>query len=290
MKSTQTGSRYCLITGASRGLGRELAEAFWAAGWSLILVARSRDGLAEVAAQLGVREAQSVNTICADLNDIAEVERIVVAAKTMAPRLEMLINNAAIQGPIGPLWENDWALWEATIRINLLAPAALCKATLLWMMQTGGGSIVSVSGGGATSPRPNFSAYATAKAGLVRLSETLAAEAKAHGVRINCVAPGAMSTNMLKEVLAAGASATGRHEHGAAAKVLESGGGAMRSVTDLCLFLASGQAAHISGKLISAIWDDWPSWPQHASELTSSDLYTLRRITARDRGLAWGDK
>jgi len=283
-------SRCCLITGASRGLGRELAEAYWAAGWSLILVARSRSGLADAVGRLSDRPGQSAHPICADLGNLAEVESIVAIARTKTPRIEVLINNAAIQGPIGPLSDNDWTLWEATIRIDLLAPVALCKAILPWMGQSGGGSIVNVSGGGATSPRPNFSAYATAKAGLVRFSETLAAESMIYGVTVNCIAPGVMNTDMIKEVLSSGVTAAGKGEHDAAAKVIKSSDTTMRNVSELCLFLTSEQGRHINGKLISAIWDDWRSWPEHASELKSSDLYTLRRITARDRGLAWGDK
>ena len=282
--------RCCLITGASRGLGWKLAEAFWGEGWNLILVARSRTGLDDVVRRLGVRPRQTVRIICADLGNLADVERVAGTALVVAPRIDLLINNAAIQGPIGLLHDNDWALWEKTIQVNLLAPVALCRAIVPSMRHAGGGSIINVSGGGATSSRPNFSAYATAKAGLVRFSETLAAESLAHGVKVNCVAPGAMNTGMLNEVFSAGVSATGEREHAAAARVLEHGDSTMQNVADLCVFLASAEAQYIHGKLISAIWDDWRSWPKHASELIDSDLYTLRRITARDRGLAWGDK
>ena len=127
----------------------------------------------------------------------------------------MLVNNAAIVGPIGCLWENKWDEWETTIRVNLLTPAALCRASIPWMRERDG-AIVNISGGGATGPRPFFSAYGTAKAGLVRFSETLAREMAGSGIRVNCVAPGAMDTNMNAEVLQAGAELAGADEFGRA--------------------------------------------------------------------------
>ena len=109
----------------------------------------------------------------------------------------MLINNAAIQGPIGSLQQNDLGAWDQTIRVNLLSPVALCKGLLSRMTNAPDASILNLSGGGATGPRANFSAYASAKAALVRFSETLADEVKSQGITVNCVAPGAMKTAML---------------------------------------------------------------------------------------------
>ena len=166
--------RYCLITGASRGLGKTLAEHFWRQGWSLILLARGQQSLSEVVYSLGSRAGQSLYTIVADFVRAGEVERVVETTKSLIPRLDTLINNAGIQGSVGPTWENDWNEWLDTLRIDLLAPVGLCRLIAPWMIVNGGGSILSLSGGGATGPRANFSAYATAKAGLVRFSETLA--------------------------------------------------------------------------------------------------------------------
>jgi len=279
--------RCCLITGASQGLGRELARAFWIDGWNLLLVSRSP--LDETMEALGHRTGQVVYPIAADLGEAGAAERIISEVATRTERIDVLINNAAIQGPVGPAWTGDWNLWEATFRINLLAPIELCRAVLPAMIRNGGGSIINLSGGGAAGPRPNFSAYAAAKAALVRFSETLSAETKAHGILVNCVAPGAMNTAMLRSVLDLGPDVIGRQEHAAAAKVVAGRGGAQDAVS-LCLFLASSEAAGITGKLISAVWDDWSRWPEHRDALAEGDLYTLRRITARDRGLGWGDK
>jgi 3-oxoacyl-[acyl-carrier protein] reductase len=202
----------------------------------------------------------------------------------------VLINNAAIHGPVGATWENKLSEWEDVMRVNLLAPALLSSNFAPWMNSTGGGSIINISGGGATGPRPNFGAYGASKSALVRFSESFAIEAKSLNVRVNCVAPGAMKTALLAEVLEKGAEIAGESEYSVARKVFEEGGASMDKVADLALFLASDASKGITGKLISAVWDDWEHWPEHLNELAASDVYTLRRIAGRDRGFTWGDK
>lgn len=283
-------AKFALITGASKGLGEFLARRFWESGFNLSLVARSEAGLVQVVSSLAERKEQQAIRFACDLGDPDQVLELAVKVKATLPRLNVLVNNAAIHGPMGTLWENDLSMWEQAIQVDLLAPVALCRAFVPWMRETGGGSIINLSGGGATGPRANFSAYATAKAGLVRFSETLAEETKQLGVRVNCIAPGAMKTAMLGEVLEHGASATGEREFAIANKVFAEGGASMESVADLAMFLASDASKGITGKLISAVWDDWEHWPEHLDELSSSDVYTLRRIAGRDRGCEWGDK
>lgn len=285
-----TKEKYCLITGASRGLGKVLAESFWQHGWSLVVSARGERGLSELVNSLEKRAGQTVHTIVADLSNPADVERVSETAKSRVPRLDALINNAAIQGAVGPLWHNDWDDWRNTLQVDLFAPVRLCSLISPWMIGSGGGSIISLSGGGATGPRGNFSAYATAKTGLVRFGETLAEELRPHNIRVNSIAPGAMSTAMLEEVVAKGEAVAGKKEYETAVRVLCEGGASMQRVAELCLFLASDASRGITGKLISAMWDNWEQWPKHLDELNSSDVYTLRRIAGRDRGFAWGDK
>lgn len=284
-------ARSCLITGASRGLGKALARFFWLRGWSLILVARNEQALVETVSSLGDNRAgQSMHTLVADLAHPIEVERIVKTVKSMVSRLDVLINNAGIQGAIGPLWENKWEEWQKTIEVDLLAPVGLCRLIVPWMVEKGGGSIINLSGGGATRPRANFSAYATAKAGLVRFSETLAEELRRYNVQVNCIAPGTIGNGMLEQIVAKGETAAGEKEYKTAVRVLREGGDSMQRVAELCFFLASESSKGITGKLISAVWDNWENWPEHVDELNSSDVYTLRRIAGRDRGFSWGDK
>ncbi len=278
-----------LITGASRGLGLAIARAFWIHGANLLLVARSANALDAIREEFlsSGPGGQEIRSWADDLSQPECPERILACAKGIWRKIDVLVNNAAIIGPIGAFWENDWPAWEITIRVNLLAPAAICRGTLGWMREAGGGAIVNISGGGATAPRPFFSAYASAKAGLVRLSETLARETAGSGIRVNCVAPGAMNTQMNAAVLSAGPAAAGVDEFGRARRLAESHAVVAETPANLALYLASPVAEQITGKLISAVWDPWRDLEAHAAELAGSDIYTLRRILPEDRGKTW---
>jgi len=278
-----------LLTGASRGLGRHIAEAFWSQGADIFLVARSAEALTTLCGRLaaGGREVQRAGHFAVDLAAPDTPARIFDALQRFSGRLDVLVNNAAIVGPIGPLEENDWAQWQNAIQVNLLAPVALCRLAIQHMKSQGGGSIVNISGGGATSPRPCFSAYATAKAGLVRFTETIAAEAAHYGIRINAIAPGAMNTEMHDAVLRAGPTLAGESEYRKALEQAERGGTSPATAAELAVFLASDAAAGINGRLISAVWDPWKNLAAHAAELARSDVYTLRRIVPEDRGFKW---
>lgn len=270
--------RNILVTGASRGLGRAVAERLWEMGANLGLVSRTPvEGFAPASAP-----GQHHFTIAADLADPAAPDAIAAAVASRWEKLDGLVNNAGFIGPIGALAANDWEGWEQAIRVNLLAPVALCR--LLIPRMPAGAAIVNLSGGGATSPRPNFGAYATSKAGLVRFTENLAVELAAQGIRVNAVAPGAMNTQMLEAVLEAGAGAAGP-EFGKAVEQKTKGGVPPEKAAELVAWLASPGSAGISGRLISAVWDPWQGLPARAAEL--GDIYTLRRITPEDRGKKW---
>ncbi len=281
--------KVALITGATRGLGERLVHRFWDAGYSLCLVARNEPALIKISASLFKRKDQKVSIFCCDLDDPASVVDLTAKIREQIHHLDVLVNNAAIQGPIGLLWENDLMSWQQAIQVNLLSPVILCRAFVPWMKQNGGGSIINLSGGGATGPRANFSAYATSKGALVRFSETLAEETRHMGIRVNCIAPGAMKTKMLGEVLLKGSSLAGEREFVLAKKVFSEGGTCMDKVADLALFLASDLSNGITGKLISAVWDPWESLPEHLEDLDKTDIYTLRRIVPKDRGKNWGN-
>jgi len=277
-----------VITGASRGLGAELARAFRRAGADLLLAARTERTLDRLAEDLGDEPGGRVLTVDADVGTDAGAQRVLDAAHASFDRLDVLVNNAAVQGPIGPAWENDWDAWRAAIETDLMGPVRLCRLAVPWMGRGGGGSIINLAGGGATGSRPNFSAYAVAKTGLVRFTEVLADEARGLGVRVNAVAPGVLPTDMLREVRKAGIGAAGAKDFETAHRSLEAADArAFEAPAALCVFLASAASKGISGRLLSAMWDPWRDLPTHAADLAAGDVYTLRRITARDRGLDW---
>jgi 3-oxoacyl-[acyl-carrier protein] reductase len=288
--SRRNSDAYALITGASGGLGRALAKAFWRDGYNLVLTGRAAEAIDSLVKELPSKPCQQVVAVSADLTHPEAPELIFNACRAHSAVIGVLINNGATQGPVAEFEHTDPQAWLEAVMVNLAAPAALSRLAVAHMKKLGWGRIINISGGGASGPRPRFSAYATSKAGLVRFSETLAAELADSGITVNSVAPGAMKTRMLKEILGLGSDAAGEAEVMMAEKVLGREQDSMSQAVDLCRFLASAASDGLSGRLISAVWDDYADWMNHLDELKGSDLYTLRRVTGRDRNTGWGDK
>jgi NAD(P)-dependent dehydrogenase (short-subunit alcohol dehydrogenase family) len=271
--------RLALVTGASRGLGAEIARRLFADGANLLLAARDATALHHVADAL---DSRRVKVFPVDLSYPADVERFLEFCAAQAPGIEIVVNNAAITGPIGDFEKTDFAAWRHVFQTNFFAPARICQRLIEPMRHRGRGKIINISGGGATAPRPRVSAYGASKCALVRFSETLAVELKGTGIDVNCVAPGAMNTRMLQDVLDAGpAGAAAEYEK--ALRQRQTGGAAPANAAELVSFLASAAGDGITGRLISALWDDWRNLPAHRDELAGSDVYTLRRIVPEDR-------
>jgi 3-oxoacyl-[acyl-carrier protein] reductase len=291
MTTGRLSNKTCLVTGASRGLGSSIAKRLWSEGASLVLAVRDPDSVAPWVASLEPAPHQTAIVVRLDLLDAESAKSLVQRTQDRGvERLDVLVNSAAQIGPMGKVWTNPPDEWADTISANLVSPVWICSAVVRWMAKFSAGKIINLSGGGATGPRENFSAYGVAKAGLVRFSETLAEECRPLGITVNCVAPGPLGTDMLAAVAAAGAETVGDKELAAAKKALASGDETRVAALNLISFLASDESNGITGKLISAVWDNWQDFPDHLEELRSSDVLTLRRITGRDRGFPWSDK
>ena len=276
-----------MITGASRGLGREIARAFLREGARVLLCARNPIELEETRKALDEMAKGRVHSAVTDVTSEAALDALAAEAKSRLGGVDILVANAGIQGPKGPFEENDWAKWMETIRINLLGTVYCCRALLPMLKSAQRGKILILSGGGATKPMPFFSAYAASKAGVVRFGETLAEELKPQGIDVNMIAPGALNTKMLDEVLEAGPKGVGEAYYRAALKQRDTGGASMDRAASLCVHLASHECDGITGRLISAPWDNWEQLEAHRDELAASDIYTLRRIVPEERGKKW---
>jgi NAD(P)-dependent dehydrogenase (short-subunit alcohol dehydrogenase family) len=291
MTARSLAGRAAFVTGGSRGLGRAVACRFAEAGAHVAIVGRNRAALEEAGLEVKQRRAdnsQIVQWTVADVLDEAAMVRALAAFAETAGPLTVLFNNAALLGPIGDLDSLDWTRWCETISVDLLAPINLCRLALPGLRSAGYGKIINVSGGGATAARPRFSAYATAKCGLVRFTETLAAELRGTGIDVNAMAPGAMNTRMMDEVVAAGPEAAGAEYHEARRR--QDTESTPERAADLALFLASADSDGLTGRLLSAVWDPWEDLPNRRTQLDGSDIYTLRRIVPTDRGFTWGDR
>jgi NAD(P)-dependent dehydrogenase (short-subunit alcohol dehydrogenase family) len=283
--------RVAIITGANQGFGLEVAKKYLEAGASLMLCARDDKLLSAAKDELQAlaQPGQKIASCATDVSKMDDVKNLVAQTLVQLGGCHVLVNNAGVYGPKGLIEDIDWSEWTKTIEINVFGSVLMCQAVVPHFRAQGYGKIIQLSGGGATNPMPRLSAYAVSKAAIVRFAETLAEEVRT-GIDVNALAPGALNTRMLDEVLEAGPEKVGAEFYGRALKQKESGGAPLGTGADLALFLASAASDGITGKLISAVWDDWTHWPEHLDELSSSDVYTLRRIAGRDRNLAWGDK
>ena len=289
-KKTLSG-RTAIITGASQGLGREISKRFVAAGSDVMLCARNYELLEETEQELKslLVDNQKVFIKRCDVSNQEEVNCLVKETFEKLCGCHILVNNAGVYGPKGTVENQDWDDWKKTIEINVYGSVLMCRALIPHLKKQNYGKIIQLSGGGATKPLPNFSAYAAAKSAIVRFSETLAHEVRNFGIDVNSIAPGALNTNMLQEVLNSGPEKVGKDFYENALKQKNIGGTPLKIGTDLVVFLASSASDGITGKLISAPWDKWKDWPDHLGELESSDVYSLRRIVGSDRGFDWGD-
>jgi len=291
MQKTLAGKQ-AIITGANQGLGLEIARKFVSAGADMMLCARNEDRLDDACAELKLMAASNQKIVAQAADVSVESDAYEVVQKTLAllGGCHILVNNAGVYGPMGEIETLDWQDWKRTIEINVYGSVLMSRALLPHFKAQRYGKLIQISGGGATNPLPRISAYAASKAAIVRYAETLALEVNDKGIDVNCIAPGALNTRMLDEVLQVGPDKVGQAFYERAVKQKEDGGTSLTKGAELALFLASGASDGITGKLISAVWDNWEEWPQYLDQLAQSDVYTLRRITGKDRGFKWGDR
>ena len=259
-----------VISGTSSGIGHALAQHLISAGHDVWGLARRSQ-----------KTGEQFRASRCDVSDWRSVERTAREIGAAWLYLDALVCCAGMQGVIGPAMTVPPADWAGTVHTNLDGTYFTVRAFFEMLRRAPRrGRVICFSGGGASAPRENFSAYGVAKTGIVRLVETLAVEWRALPVDINAVAPGAINTSMTEQVVHAGAGAAGKKEFAAAKKQLETGGQSLDKVIGLVEFLLSPAADGLSGKLISAQWDDWARFADQREALMKSDVYTLRRITA----------
>jgi len=277
-----------LITGGSQGLGRVIASHYLAAGANVVLCARSEAELFATRDELARQfPAQKVLARACDVANEAQVNALVAYTLQELGSLDALVLNAGIYGPMGDTESVSLDEWRRALDINLFGVLLPCRAVIPYFKKNARGKIVILSGGGATNPLPQISAYAASKAAVVRLMETLALELSKFNVDVNAIAPGALATRLVDEVLAAGPEKVGAAFYEKNKVWKEKGAVPLELGANLAVYLASAESNGITGKLISAQWDPWKTLHEHREELVKSDIYCLRRIVPEDRGKKW---
>lgn len=279
-----------VVTGGSTGIGLACAAEIVRLGGRVVLYARRRAALDSALATLERMAPGRAEAVAGDVTDPAGVERLFDVADKVADRAGgslAAVHAAGVLSAIGAVVDVEPPAWFETIRINLFGSFLVARAACRRLIARGArGSVVLFSGGGATSPFPNYTAYGCGKAAVVRLVETLAEEMAPHGIRVNGIAPGFVATGIHEATLRAGAAAGPAYLERTRRELSEGGVPAERAARAVA-FLLSGASEGVTGRLVAAAHDDWARWPEHLRELGGSDLFTLRRIVPRDRGMSW---
>ena len=277
-----------LITGGTVGFGKALAEKFLNEGANISICSRNEQQLFDTQSELLSKFPNRIILVkkC-DVSIEKDVKEFITHSIDVFKTIHVLILNAGVYGPMGPIETVSLDEWKKSIDINLFGVLLPCRELIPHFKQNEFGKIIVLSGGGATSPMPNLSSYATAKAAVVRLIETLSKELYSYNVDVNAIAPGALSTRMMEQVINAGPEIVGDEFFKKNQNWKQNGATPMELGTNLAVYLASSNSDGITGKLISAQWDDWKNFESHLDDLQNTDIYTLRRIVPEDRNKEW---
>lgn len=260
-----------VITGVSSGIGRAVARALLDDGWSVVGTYRRRYAAGAIKAD-PVLSHPNLLALRWDVADRSATHRMLRNGPSAlaAPEPLALIHCAGTQEPVGSFEDTPHFVWEHGLATNLLGTARVVRTLLPSLLASDDPRIILLSGGGAFNPRPNFSAYAVSKAGVVALMETLAEELRGR-VAVNCVAPGFVPTPIHAPVIAAGLP------------VPEGKGGELERAVACILHLLSDEARGLTGKTVSAVHDDWRGITAgRVPDLNRSSVWTRNRIAARE--------
>lgn len=267
-------NKVVLVSGGSGGLSKLVSKAITMEAAIVILSSRNEEELFNTVNELNL-VGHTNEYIKADITKQEDIKNLVRKIKEKYGRIDVLINLVGTQSPIGPFVESETSELLKNLETNFIGVVILCKEVLPLMIGKNKGKIINFSGGGSLSPRPNFSMYGSSKTALVRFSETLAEELKKYNIDVNVIAPGGINTKMNKEIINAGKKA-GEFEVNRAKEIEKTGGTSKEVLKELAVFLASDESDGITGRLISAPWDDWRDLTKE--KLENSSLFTLRRI------------
>jgi NAD(P)-dependent dehydrogenase (short-subunit alcohol dehydrogenase family) len=272
-------SPVALITGASRGIGRATALRFAATGARVALLARSAEGLQETLA--AVRGAGGAGgAFIADVTDEQAIARAHEQVLAELGPVDVLVNNAGVAGPTGQMWEVDPRQWWDTVEVNLRGTFVCSRTVLPGMVLQGKGRIINVASNAGAHRWPYFTAYAASKAAVIKLTESLASETRAHGVSVFAVHPGLVRAGLTVPALAERprppeGSIAERVQSWFERQIAEGRTVSAEQAADFVVDIASGRADALSGRYI-AIEDDLDALVERAQEVRRDNLQALK--------------
>jgi NAD(P)-dependent dehydrogenase (short-subunit alcohol dehydrogenase family) len=261
MAAASLSGHVAIVTGAGRGFGRAIAERLAAEGAAVTLAARTSSQLAETVARIESRGGRAV-AVAGDVTDRDDVGRVVSAARETFGPVTLLVSNAGVPDPFGPVWEVDPDQWWAAQAVHIRAPLLFLRAVMPEMVARRAGRIIIVSAIASRVVAPNLSAYCVGKIAQVRLTEQAAAEAKEHGVKVFAIDPGFVFTALAEQTMNSPDAQRwlpGMVQRLQARKDEAGGGRDLERCAQRCVDLASGRYDALSGKYME-LDDDLDAW------------------------------
>ncbi len=260
-----TLSGIALVTGASRGIGRAIAERLASTGMKVAVAARTQAEIEAVAQAIGGYP------LVLDVTDRDAVVKAVDTVERELGAIDLLVNNAGIIETGGPAWERDAAEWWRVFEVNVLGPFLLMQAVIPRMIERQSGRVINIGSQSAHSKvedSPTYSAYMGSKAALTRISEAVAYDALPHGIFVFTMRPGSVRTALVEKML---------DDMGDAANdIPDDIWTSLETAGDIVAFMATGALDLLAGRHIDAGVGDWRTLPDRIDEILADDLFALR--------------
>ena len=272
MDKVELIGQVAIVTGGGRGLGQAIAQTLAQAGAVVVVAARSSAQLVETVALIEQQGGRALS-FEVDVTDQRTVQRMVAEVEQTFGAVDLLVNNAGVVTPLGPIWEVDAEAWWRCLDINLRGSFLCTKAVLPNMIARRQGRILNMASGAGVEAVAYVSAYVTSKTALIRFTENVAVETQAYGLSVFAIEPGTVRTAMSEYLYS---SEAGQQWVPWFRQIFDEGRDApMDQLTRLVLSLASGQADALSGCTIS-IADDLTELIKRAMAIKQEELYTLK--------------
>ncbi len=246
MKQFSLEGKVAIITGASKGIGKAIAEIFAEAGAKVVVSSRKQEAVDAVANEITSKGGEAIG-VAANTGNLADLENLVSKTVAHFGRLDIVVNNAATNPVYGPMVNTNSDAFDKIMNVNVKGPFELSKLALTEMKKTGGGSIINISSIGGLTPEPGLGIYSVSKAALISLTKAMAKEVGRDGVRVNAICPGLIKTKF-SEALWSNEVATEK----AMKRLPISRIGVPEDISGLALFLASEASAYTTGSVFTA--------------------------------------
>jgi NAD(P)-dependent dehydrogenase (short-subunit alcohol dehydrogenase family) len=275
------GGQVAVVTGGGRGFGQAIAKALAAEGAAVTVTSRTASQLEETRAQIEAAGGRAM-AVQADVNSQADWQKVVAETESQLGPVTLLVANAALSDPAGPIYDIDPDVWQRTLDTNVMGAVRGGRAVLPGMVERRQGRVIIISSGAALAATPYTSPYRVSKTALLRLAEIMALEVKDFGISVFSIHPGVINSTILDSAVRTEA---GRKWVPHMAQMVESG----RALTGTeqcaacCVFLASGAADALTGRYISAT-EDYGALAERAEEVREQDLQVLRLTGAAPPG------